>query len=416
MNNKTYKKTNCRLCNSKNLSKVAKFIDTPPGNSLIKKKNLNINQKKYPLELNFCNKCYHIQLSYVVDPKILYQQNYSYLTSISSSYIEYFRKFSKKISKECKLIKGSKIFEIGSNDGTALNFFKQNGYNVLGIDPAKNIASLANKKNIKTIPKFFSFDESKKIKKTYGNFDLITSHNVLAHIDNFKDVINGVYHLLKPNGYFVFEVGYFGDVFKKGYFDTIYHEHLDYHTLFPLVKFFKKSKMKIINAKRIKPQGGSIQLTIVKDINNQKINGSVKKILDFEKKISLNNYENLAKFQNKILKVKKQLNKILKKIKESNKSIIAYGAPTKATTLINYLEISKYIKFIVDDNILKQNLYLPITHIKILDPKHIYIKKPDFILILAWNFADLIISNHKKYLKNKGKFIIPLPKPKIIKK
>lgn len=410
-----YKKKVCRLCNSRNLSKILDLGNTPPGNNL---KYKVCSQKKFPLEVYFCQDCSHSQLGHVVHPSYLFQNNYSYLSSISEVFLKHLEQYSKKMINKFKLDNHSLVVDIGSNDGSCLSFFKKKSIGVVGVDPAKNIATIANKKGIKTIPSFFNSNVVKKILSNYGKADLITSHNCLAHIDNLSQIFNLSKKLLSKNGVMVLEVGYFYEVLKNNWFDTIYHEHLDYHIFSSLYYFFKKKKFTVFDVEIVKPQGGSLRIYLKKDENNLsqlKINNRVKKLLEKEKKVKLNSIIYYRNFSKNLDQIKQKLNILLKKIKNNNKIIYGYGAPTKATTLMNFFNIdSSIISYIFEDNPLKINKFTP-NNIKIISANELNLKKPDYILILAWNFAESIIQKNKSFIKSGGKFIIPLPIPKIIK-
>lgn len=255
----------CRLCNSKKLKLIINFNKVPLGNNLQNKLVKSLSVSSYSLSLNKCQKCGHYQLGFSVNKKILYATNYTYLSGITSSFLNHFENYSKKIIKKTKLKKGSLILDIGSNDGSCLIFFKKLKMNVLGIDPAKKPANIANKKGIKTINRFFDKKNSILIKKKYGEVDFITSHNVFAHVENFQELIKNTQLVLKKNGYLCFEVGYFKEVLKNNYFDTVYHEHLDYHHGRPVVNCLNSFGYSVVQISTNKIQGGSIRILCKND-------------------------------------------------------------------------------------------------------------------------------------------------------
>ena len=405
----------CRLCNSKKLTTVIDLKSTPLANSFLKKSELKKKENYYPLKVNFCNSCYHLQLSHIVKAKRMFD-NYLYLTNTSKQNRDHFKEYADQIKKKIQSKSKVSILDIASNDGTFLNFFNKKNYNRLGIDPAKNLSKFSKKLGIKQDVMYFTLKNSFKIKKKYGKFDIITANHVCAHVDDLNDFFKGIPSLLNKKGMFIFEVSYLGSVIKKKTFDTIYHEHADYHSLYPLIKFVKKFNLEIFDFKIVKAQGGSIRVFVghsnIHTINKAKI----KKQIIFEKnKLKLFNIKSYRIFEKKIIKVKIELNKLLAKLKYKKKSIIGYGAAAKTTTLLNYFNIKKnFIESIIDDNLLKQNKYTPGTHIPIKASKHIYISKPDYIIILAWNYSYSIIKTHKKIFKTGSKFIVPFPKIKII--
>lgn len=408
-----YKKiTQCRLCNSKKIKQIYNFGLIPLGNDLQKYSSASINCHKYPLSLMQCSICDHFQLAISVNPKILFAKNYTYLTGITKTFKNHFKQYSKWIIKKCNLKKNSLIIDIGSNDGTCLSYFKKNNMKVLGIDPAKLPASLANKKKINTINKFFNTKTSNFILSKYGQVDFVTSHNVLAHTENIKEVFLSIFKILKKNGYFCFEIGYFRNVVKKNLFDTIYHEHLDYHHAKPLINFLEKIGFSIIDISTNNIQGGTLRILTQKKEFIVQRKSKIKSFLKNEKSFFMK-----SKIKYKFQEFKKSisnLNKFVNKVKIKHSNIFAYGSPTKASLLLmsSCLNIG-IIKNSFEDNQLKCRKYIPGTDIKIINSNLIKKKNPRLVIILAWNFAKEIISKLKsKKLKN-TKIITPLPKLKI---
>jgi len=411
-----FQREDCRICQSSSLEKVVELTPTPLGNNFLSKDQIGTKEEEYPLELHFCNNCCHIQLGHVVDPSLLFQNSYSYVSGTSPVFVNHLNEYAKYIIDLFDLEKSSLIVDIGSNDGTCLSFFKEMGMRVLGVDPATEIAEIASSRGIETIPDFFSIHLANNIIGEYGQADLITSHNTCAHIDELDGVIEGVEVLLKDDGIFVFEVGYFVDVFQNKWFDTIYHEHVDYHTVGPLDKLFNRFDMEMIRVERISPQGGSIRVMAQKKDGSLKRDQSVSELINAEIALGLDKPEALLNFESQINKVRDKFQSLMRRIKNDGKSIAAFGAPTKATTLSYHFKIEKGdIDFIVDDNPLKQGLYSPGKHIPVYDASKIFSEKPDYLLILAWNFADSIMERHQKYISMGGSFILPMPDPLIVK-
>ena len=402
------------MCCSTNLVKVMELTPTPPGNNFIKKLPVEDPEISFPLDLYFCSDCYHLQLGHVVSPQILYQTDYSYLTATSAYFVKHLEKYANNMIKKFSLSKGMKVADIGSNDGTCLLQFKNLGLDVIGVDPAIQIAIEATKNGIETVPDFFTYLLAVNLKEKYGSVDFITSHNACAHIDQLDDVFKGVSHWLNDNGVFVLEVGYFVDVYTQLYFDTIYHEHCDFHTVSPFHKIFERTGLELIDVERISPQGGSIRVMAQKIGGPHKIQNSVSEMIKLELDLKFNLAETFSNFDDRINNIGIKLKTLISNLKQNGASIAAYGAPTKATTLLNKFDIGgEYIDFIVEDNILKQGLFMPLSHIPILPTEEMYKRKPEYVLILAWNFAEPIMEMHKKYLENGGHFIVPLPEPKI---
>jgi SAM-dependent methyltransferase len=404
-----YKKINyCRLCNSKKIKLIHNFGLIPLGNNLQGSILKSLKCQKYPLALKNCQECNHFQLSISVDPQILYAKNYTYLTGVTKAFRKHFFDYSKWVIKKCGLKKNSSILEIGSNDGTCLNFFKKNNMKVLGIDPANKPCAIANDKGIKTLNNFFNKRVANQIQKKFGKFHLITSHNVLAHTVNIKEIFESVFKILNQNAFFCFEIGYFKKVIEKNLFDTIYHEHLDYHHANPLIKVLKDIGFSILDISTNNIQGGTLRLLLQKNskyIKTKKIKKFLLKEQIFFKKIDIK--KKILDF-NKILS---QLNiQVMKEI-ENKKNIYAYGSPTKASLLLIISRLNKMIiKNSFEDNILKCNKYIPGTDIKIINTEKVKLKRNSIVIILAWNFVKEIIERLKKKNVKNIKLFIPLPK------
>ena len=272
----------CRICENRKLKKIINFGNVSLGNNLRKNKKDSIRVKKYPLQLNQCLNCNHFQLSHSVNPKILYATNYTYISGVTKTFIKHFVDYSNYMIKKCNLNKNSLVVDIGSNDGTCLAQFKKKGIKVCGIDPAKIPSKIANKNKIYTYNDFFNEKIKKKILTKFGPANLVTSHNVLAHVDNLKKVFKLTYSILKPQGYFCFEIGYFRNVIKNNFFDTIYHEHLDYHHALPLFKILNKVGFSVLKFDTNEIQGGTLRVLCIKSkINDLKV---VKKFLKDEER------------------------------------------------------------------------------------------------------------------------------------
>lgn len=403
----------CRICKS-SLIKFLSLGSMPLANSFLSKEDLDKEEKSFPLETCFCNKCKLVQLSYVVDPEIMFR-NYVYVSSTTKTFQQHFTKMAEDIAIEYKLNENSLAVDIGSNDGVLLKPFKELGIQAIGIEPAANIAKIAEQNGIETINDFFSNNAIKQIIEKKGHADIITATNVFAHISDINSVVENVNALLKKDGIFVIEVQYLMDTIEKMTFDNIYHEHLYYYTLTSLINFFKKHDMEVFDVKRVDSHGGSLRVFIKRSEDKHKIKGSVNKILDYEKKIGVENIDLYKKFADNVYSVKEKLVSYIKDIKKHGKTIVAYGAPAKGNTLLNFCDIgTEYIDYVVEDNQLKIGLYTPGTHIPVLGSKTLDDKTPDYILILAWNFAKEILEKTKKYSEQGVKFIIPLPEPRIV--
>jgi nucleoside-diphosphate-sugar epimerase len=381
-------KFDCRSCGNKNLKRVVSLGYQPLANNLMNKKDEKCDL--YPLEVNYCNKCHNCQLSVAVNPKKMFS-NYLYTSSTSKVFRNHFIEAAQKYTKELKLNKKkSYIIDIGSNDGVALKPFLDLGFKkILGIEPAKNLAKLANKNKIKT---FNGFLEKKNIKKIKKNADLILASNVFAHSDKLKEMAGCMLSLLGKNGTIVIEVQYLINTLKDLTFDNIYHEHYNYWSLTSLVYFFNQFDAKIYRSEKINTHGGSIRIYIKKN-NKIKIEKSVKKMLKDEENFGIKKFKTYQKFGKKVYEIRSNVLKNIKELKKNKKNIIGYGAPAKATTALNFFGVSEEIDFIVEDNRFKHNKFVPGVKIPIKNKKNIK-HKNNVLLVLAWNFFEDIKKNN----------------------
>jgi nucleoside-diphosphate-sugar epimerase/dTDP-4-dehydrorhamnose 3,5-epimerase-like enzyme len=387
-------KFNCRSCNNSDLKRVVSLGYQPLANNLLSKKNDKC--ELYPLEVNYCNKCHNCQLSISVNPKKMFT-NYLYTSSTSKVFREHFVQAAKKYHRDLKLNKKkSYIIDVGSNDGIALKAFLDLGFRkVLGIEPAKNLSKIANKKKIKT---FNGFLEKKNLKKIKKNADLILASNVFAHSDKLREMAECMFHLLSKKGTIIIEVQYLMNTLKDLTFDNIYHEHYNYWSLTSLINFFKQFNATIFRSEHVDTHGGSLRIYIKRNIR-VKIENSVKKMLKDEDSFGIKKFKTYQDFGKKVYKIRENVVKNIKKLKENNKTIIGYGAPAKATTALNFFGISNEIDFIVEDNKLKFNKFIPGVKIPIKSKSKIK-NKDNTLIVLAWNFYKDIKKNNLKLSNN----------------
>lgn len=403
----------CRICGSEKLYPFLSLGSMPPPNGFLLKKDLGKTEKVYPLSVCLCESCFLVQLKDVIPAKIMFN-NYLYIPSTSTTMLGHFKNFADEIVRDFNLKKGDLVVDIGSNDGTLLTFFKEQELNILGVDPASNLAQVAKLKGINTINDFFTLGVSKIIKKIYGSAQVITATNVVPHINDLHDFALGVKNLLSTDGILVIEFPYLVDLLEKNSFDTIYHEHLSYFSLKPLFKLFRSHGMKIFDIKKQNVHGGSLRLFITKS-SIYKIKNSANEFLAFEKLKSIDNLKTYLNFADRVLVFKKNLINFLEKLKKRKKRIVGYGAAAKGNVLLNFCKIgSETIDYIVDSIPFKQGRFTPGTHIPIYPEGRLEKDRSDYALLLAWNFADEILKKQKKYRQKGGKFIVTTPQLKII--
>ena len=399
----------CRLCGGKDLASVLKLTPTPPANAFVDNIALDTEQACFPLDVFFCSTCFHVQLLDVVDPGLLFE-NYVYVSGTSPAFVKHFSDYANAVTSRFGPAPGSLAVDIGSNDGTLLSAFKSLGMEVLGVDPAKDIAAKATEAGIETIADFFSPVLAKKIVEDRGLAAIVTANNVFAHADDLKGIVEGVRGLLAPDGVFVLEASYLANVVADTLFDTIYHEHLAYHSVKPLRRFFEASGMRLFAAERVSTHGGSLRGFAGLEGGPHDEDGSVAELIGLEEDMGLDRAETFVDFGKDIDALGAKLKALLADIKADGKTIAGFGAPAKATTLMYHFGIgSDEIDFIVDDSPLKQGLFSPGAHIPVLASDALYERQPDYVLILAWNFAEPIMDKHSAFLEGGGRFIVPLP-------
>lgn len=403
----------CRFCLNKNLKQVIDLGFQPAANAFLSKKQLKEKEHFFPLKVNFCSTCGQLQLTHIVSPDYLFR-NYVYASSTSPVFIAHFENYAQSVYKKIKLSTDSKVLDIGSNDGILLKPFKKLGVKILGVDPATKIARQATKNGIPTINEYFNQSLANKIIKKWGHADVITANNVFAHVPFIDELIQASRNLLKSEGVLIIEAPYLVDFLQKNLFDTIYHEHVSYLSIRPLITLFKRFNMTIFDVEGTDSHGGSIRVFVKKNESKRKMKSIVEKFIQQELRLGLSKVQTYKKFAKKIDQNKKDLNKLLKQLKSTGKSIVGYGAPAKGNTLLNYFNIGpQIIDYIVDDSSYKQGLFTPGMHIPVVSSDEIVKTKPNYIFILAWNFAKPLMRKLEYFKKSGGKFIIPVPVPKI---
>lgn len=406
---------NCRICHSQKLFKFLNLGLMPIPNGFLKKEDLNIEEKKFELSCVFCENCGLVQLSNIVNPDLMFK-NYVYVPSGSKMMMENFRDLFIQIHKALKLDQNSFVVDIGSNDGSLLSFFKDLGVKILGVDPAENLAKVAQLKGIPTEVMLFNLKNAAKIRKKYGPADVITATNVVAHINDLHDFFKGISHLLSTDGILITEFPYLAELVRGNEFDTIYHEHLSYFSLKPWQRLIKTYGFEIVKAQKLTIHGGSIRLIHSKKGSKiKKDKKSLNYFVALDKKYYIYNKRTFTNFTQKIELLKIDLLNLLRQLKHKGKKIVGYGAAAKGNILTNYFDIGiETLDYIVDSTPYKQGLFTPGKHIPVHGESRLIIDKPDYALLLAWNFAEEIIEKEKTFRKLGGKFIIPSPKLKIV--
>jgi len=399
----------CRICGSKKLHEFLSLGSMPIPNGFLTKEELKKPEIYYPLGVYFCQSCGLAQLTHVVPPEIMFK-NYLYIPSTSTTMLQHFKELANETVVKFKLSPKDLVIDIGSNDGTLLNFFQEDEARVLGIDPASNLVKIAQLKGVETIDDFFTTNLAKKILKEKGKAKVITATNVVAHVNDLHNLCQGISLLLDKEGVFIAEFPYLPDLLSKNEFDTIYHEHLSYFTIKPLTILFKKHRLLLFDIRRIPIHGGSIRIYVSHDQSHYKESKTVKEFLEQELLKKLYTKEPYDDFGRRVGVIKRDLLNLLKRLRTQGKTIVGHGAAAKGNVLLNYCGIgTDLIDYIVDSIPFKQGRYTPGTHIPIYPEKRLEKEVPDYTLLLAWNFADEILKKQIRYRMKGGQYIITIP-------
>ena len=386
---------------------------TPLGSDYVPENRLGEKQEIHPIDLFLCHSCGYSGIIDVVDNESIYQESGD-VTSHSLGLVDHLRQYAEDVIESVKPNEGDLFIDIGSNDGTLLKRYQKKGMRVLGVEPAKALGQLATEAGVPTIRGYFTSELARTIKAEHGQARVVTANRVVANIDSLADAIEGVSHLLAPDGVFIFETGYVVDLIQNMLFDTIYHEHLGYDSVKPLDGFFRRHEMELVNVERLPLKGGSIRGTVQNSGGPLSICSTVAEMVSEEEKLGVHSTEFFDTFVKRMEESKSQLQNLLRGITEEGKTIAGYGASVGSTTMIYHLGLGDSLSFLVDDDPRNQYLFSPGHHIPVYPSEAIYERNPDYVLVLAWRYAEPIIGKHKAYLNQGGHFVVPFPEFRVI--
>jgi SAM-dependent methyltransferase len=403
----------CIVCGQQTVERFLDLGSTALANKFLTKEELAKPEAKYPLRVGFCYTCGHVQLTEEVPPSAMFE-DYLYVSSASDTLKSHLFDLSDIVVKRRNLGAKDLVIDIGCNDGTLLTGFKRHGVKTLGVDPAQNLADLTKNNGIERYVGFFNSKTAREILTKWGPAAAITATNTFPHIPALQDFVEGINIALAPGGAFVIEAHYLVDILEQCAFDTIYHEHISYWALGPMIYLFEKHGMQVVNAERLPLHHGQLRVTVQRKGEGAP-QASVAKILESERRLGLKKIATYQQFAQKTMQLKADLQRTLKELRAQGKRVVGYGAPAKGNTLLGFLEIGpNLIEYIADKSALKQGRFCPGVHIPVVPPEQLLKDQPDYVVLLAWNFVDEILSQQEEYCRKGGKFIIPVPSVKII--
>lgn len=403
-----YRRTDCRLCGEKDPEVVLSLEPIPIAGDYVSRQELGNVQDRYPMDVALCNQCGSVFLMDVVDPEALYK-NFKYTSSSSPDLMVHFKAYAEYVLNSFSVQKGAFVVDVGSNDGLLLRQFQERGLRVLGVDPARDIARKATESGVETLGVYYDIDLARRLRNERGAANVITANNVMANVDNMGAFIESIRALLADDGLFIFESGYLLKLVENMVFDNIYHEHLSYFSVKALDLFFKNNGMELIDIDCVATKGGSLRGVVQLSGGTRKRLTSVDEMVRVEREFGLDRAEVFLSLKRRIDAQKTKLLVMLDDLKRNNKTVAGYGASHSVTTFLYYFGLGDRLECLYDDNADKFNMYSPGHHIPIVSSSEIYQRKPDYIVILAWRFHKMIVQKHPLYLKNGGRFIVPLP-------
>ncbi len=404
----------CRICGSRRLSPFLDLGFTPLANRFLRKDQLDEPEPRFRLDVFFCADCSLVQLVEVVDPEILFR-DYIYVSGTSETMRAHFAAFATSVSARFGFSNNDLVVEVASNDGTFLSNFQGRGLRLLGVEPATNIAKVARDRGIDTINEFFGERLGDRLRNEHGAAACVLANNVFAHVDDMNDFVRGVLRVLAPEGVFVFENSYVRDMLDRLEFDSVYHEHLSYFSVTALSKLFERHGMEIFDVEHQSVHGGSLRVFVKRLGSGHSMTEAPARFRDEERRAGLCELETYRAFAARVYDLRTSLLSLLRRLRNEGKSIVAYGSSAKGNTLLNFMGIGPdLVAYLVDKSPLKQGTFSPGIHLPVLPVERLVEDRPDYAVILAWNFTDEILLQQRDYIDGGGRFIVPIPVPRVI--
>jgi SAM-dependent methyltransferase len=413
MSELVYRRDDCRLCHGTNLELVLPLAPSPLPDAYVPESLIDVQQPSYPLDLYLCRDCGFAQLLDIAQPAAIYV-DYIYETISSLGLVDHFDAYAQDVVDRLSLAPGSLVVDIGSNDGTLLKSFQRRGFTVLGIDPARVIAQAATEAGVETLPAFFTVELAQQLAAERGKASVITANNVIANIDDLDEVLTAVGELLAPDGAFVFESFYLGDLISNMVFDFIYHEHISAFAVRPVEQFARRFGLELVDVQRVPTKGGSLRYTIQHAGGPRRPTPAVAELAAQEAAEGLERPGIFAAFVDRIERAKRDVRAHLEPLHDAGKHIVGYGASATTTTLLHHFELGGLIEYLVDDYNAKQGLYSPGLHLPVVPSEALYERQPEVALICAWRYVDPIVRKHVRYREQGGQWVVPMPELKVL--
>ena len=406
----------CRFCHASLEVTFADLGMSPISNAFLKLEQLNRKEAFYPLEAYVCSNCLLVQLEQFESPAVMFNEEYAYFSSFSDSWLEHAKKYADDMVQRFGFDRSSFVVEIASNDGYLLQYFVEKKIPVLGVEPSANVAEAAREKGVDTLVKFFGVDTARELAAKGCRADLLLGNNVLAHVPDINDFVAGMKILLKAGGVITMEFPHLLSLIRGNQFDTIYHEHFSYFSFLTVERVFSRHGLTLFDVQRLPTHGGSLRIFGKHSEDGSKeVTDAVESLFAEERRAKLDKLATYDEFAEKVRITKRKLLQFLVQAKDSGKSVVAYGAPAKGNTLLNYCGVrTDFIDYTVDRSPHKQGMFLPGTHIPIYEPDRIFKTKPDYLLILPWNLKEEILQQMSGIRAWGGQFVVPIPEVAVI--